>query len=95
MSHPPSSVAPVSPVPAIGVELPLAVFDDVSWMRVEQRPPLSFRGQLRRVERQLGGWALCMEAQWLTVGACLVSTSLATSGVVLVVCVQSVHDTWR
>ena len=37
MSHPPSSVAPVSPVPAIGVELPLAVFDDVSWMRVEQR----------------------------------------------------------
>ena len=58
MSHPPSSVAPVSPVPAIGVELPPAVFDDVSWMRVEQMFLQQFCAQCSRVQRQCGGCAL-------------------------------------
>ena len=73
MSHPPSSVAPVSPVPAIGVELPLAVFDDVSWMRVEQMFLQQFCAQRSRVQRQCGGCALLLKALCSATGAhCLV-----------------------
>ena len=52
----------------------VAVFDDVSWMRVEQLPLQSFRGQCRRVQRQCGGCALWLGALCSAVGAhCLVT----------------------
>ena len=60
-------------MPAIGLELPLAVFDDVSWMRVEQRFLQQFCAQRSRVQRQCGGCALLLKALCSATGAhCLV-----------------------
>ena len=78
---------------SLGLDLPVRFSTKRSWMRVEQRRPVSFCGQLRRVQRQLGGWAHCMEAQWLAVGAWFVATNPAPNDVedAWLLCVEAIH----
>ena len=86
----------VMPVVVTCIGFAGAVFDEVSWMRVEQ-PLVSFCGQLRRVQRQLGGWALCMEAQWLAVGSWFVATNPAPNDGddAWLLCVGAIHPDLR